>query len=212
KDAKKKKVEKSTTKGHKRGKAYLKAKSTLDSSKSYTLTESIEKLKKGAYVKFDETFELHLNVKETGIKGEVILPHATGKTVRVVVVDDDLLEKLEEGTIDFDVLITHPSFMPKLAKFAKTLGPKGLMPNPKSGTVTIDTDAALKKFSGGTIRFKTEPKAPLIHFGIGKMSMKDAELEENIKGFVKAVGTDKIEAVYLCTTMTPSMRIDMASL
>jgi large subunit ribosomal protein L1 len=158
---------------------------------------------------FDESVELHLVVEEQGLKGEVELPHSTGKTVRVAIVDDKVLAAIEAGKIDFDVLITHPSYMPKLAKFAKVLGPKGLMPNPKAGTISPNPEEVAKKFQKGVLRWKTEPKATLIHQMLGKISMKEEEIKENIEAFFKSVGTKNIKKAYLKTTMSPSVKIEV---
>src|SRR3989344_340265 len=111
-----------------RGASYLKAKKLVDQDKAYKLAEALKLLRKMHYAKFDEAVELHINIKESGLKGEVSLPHGTGKKVRVAVVDDEVLKKIEAGTIDFDILVAAPTDMPKLVKFARVLGPKGLMP------------------------------------------------------------------------------------
>lgn len=192
-----------------RGKKYQKVVKMFDKTKSYSLKDAVKLVKEMKTAKFDETVELHLNVDETGLKGEVTLPHSTGKTVKVAIVDDKVLEKLESGKIDFDILVTHPSFMPKLAKFAKVLGPKGLMPNPKAGTISPKPEELVKKFSGGTMRWKTEPKFPLVHQMIGKSSFGDSNLVENAKVFVEAVGMKHILKAYIKSTMSPSLRVDL---
>lgn len=206
---KEKKEEKKAVSTHARGKKYKEAMKQVDKMKVYGLAEAIALLKKIKYASFDESVELHLNVKEQGIKGEVALPHTTGKTVRVKVVNDALLESLEKGVIDFDVLVTHPSFMPKLAKYARTLGPKGLMPNPKAGTVSTNPDEVVKKFEKGTLRYKTEPKFPLMHQIIGKISHDEKDLVENADAFLNAVGRANITAAFIKTTMSPSIRLQM---
>jgi large subunit ribosomal protein L1 len=192
-----------------RGKNYQKAKAQIDKNKLYSIKEAIFLLKKIKYAKFDESFELHLNVDKVGLKGEVELPYSLGKKVKVAIVDDKILTQIEEGKIDFDVLIAHPSFMPKLIKYARILGPKGLMPNPKNGTVSQNPQEAAKKFQKGLLHWKTESKFPLIHQMIGKISQKDEELEENIKAFLKAVGLSHIKEAYLKTTMSPSVKIEV---
>lgn len=207
---KEKKEEKKAVSTHARGKKYKEAMKQVDRTKVYTLPESVTLLKKIKYASFDESVELHLNVKEQGIKGEVALPHTTGKTVRVKVVDDALLDNLEKGVIDFDVLVTHPSFMPKLAKYARTLGPKGLMPNPKAGTVSTNPDEVVKKFEKGTLRYKTEPKFPLMHQIIGKISHDEKDLVENADAFLNAVGRTNITAAFIKTTMSPSLKIQVS--
>ena len=182
---------------------------TSDKTKLYSVDEAIKLLKKIKFTAFDQSVELHLNVDETGLRGEVELPNSTGKTVRIAVVDDKVLENIEKGKIDFDVLVTHPSFMPKLAKFAKVLGPKGLMPNPKAGTISPTPDVVVKKFQKGTIRWKTEAKAPLIHQMIGKLSHDDKALVENATKFVSSVGAKHIQNAFIKSTMSPSLKIEI---
>lgn len=191
------------------GKKYFSSKKMVDSKKMYSIKDAVALLKKMKYAEFDETVELHLNVYESNIKGEVSLPAGTGKTVRVAIVDDDVIAKIESGKIDFDVLICTPLNMPKLIKFAKVLGPKGLMPNPKAGTVSDKPEEAMKKFQGGAVRYKTEAKFPLIHQAIGKMSFKDEDLSQNIEAFLNAVQSKNISAVFLKSTMSPSIRIQL---
>jgi large subunit ribosomal protein L1 len=151
--------------------------------------------------------EIHLNVDRTGLRGEVELPYSTGKKIRVAIVDDKVLAEIEKGQINFDVLIAHPSFMPKLVKYARVLGPKGLMPNPKNGTISTNPEEAAKKFQKGVLHWKTESKFPLIHQMLGKIFQKEEELEENIKSFLKAVRLSHIKEAYLKTTMSPSVKI-----
>ncbi len=194
-----------------RGKKYAKAKEST-ANDAVDLQDAISRLKKIKYANFDESVELHLNVTETGIKGEVELPHSTGKSVRVRVVDDKLLEELGDGKINFDILVTHPSYMPKLAKYARVLGPKGLMPNPKAGTISPNPEEVVKKFEKGTLRWKTEPKFPLVHQMIGKISFADKDLAENTEMFVKSVGRARIQAVFIKTTMSPSFKLDIDKL
>lgn len=189
------------------GKKIAHARSSFDPKKSYKIIEAIEILKKTNYVKFPSSVEIHLSVNELGIKGEVNLPHGTGKEVRVAIFDDAVLKQIEAGKIDFDVLIATPSQMPQLAKLAKILGPKGLMPNPKTGTVTENTDAAVKKFTSGVIRFKTEAKFPLIHQRVGKINFEDVQLEENIEIFMKTVGKKNILSAFLSSTMGPGVKL-----
>jgi large subunit ribosomal protein L1 len=204
-----KKPEKKTTQPKPRGKRYEENKKIVDRTKVYPLAEAISLLKKMKTASFDESVELHLVVEEQGLKGEVELPYSTGKTVKVAIVDDKVLAAIEAGKIDFDVLITHPSYMPKLAKFAKVLGPKGLMPNPKAGTISPNPEEVAKKFQKGVLRWKTEPKAALIHQMLGKISMKEEELKENIEAFLKSVGAKNIKKAYLKTTMSPSVKIEI---
>lgn len=207
--AEKKSVAKKPSVKKVKGAKYLKSKKMVDSTKKYTLEEAVALLKKMKYTSFDESVEIHMNVEKTGLRGEVELPHVTGKTVRVAIVNDAILNELENGKMNFDILITHPSFMPKLAKYAKVLGPKGLMPNPKAGTISPTPEEVAKKFLKGTLRWKTEPKFPLIHQMIGKLSYEDKKLVENLKAFIEAVGKMRIFQAYLSSTMTPGVRIDL---
>ena len=192
-----------------RGKKYLEAKKIVDSNKLYSLKEAVAVLKMMKLVKFDQSVELHFVVDETGLRGEVELPFSTGKIVRVKIADDTVLSDLEKGKIEFDVLVTHPSFMPKLAKFAKVLGPKGLMPNPKAGTVSTKPEDVVKKFEKGMLRWKTEVKFPLIHQMIGKISSKESDLIANAEKFIEAVGKSHIQTAYIKTTMSPAVKLEL---
>lgn len=205
----KKQVEK-TSKARVRGRNYRGAKDQVKKDKVYGLPEAIALLKQIKYAKFDESIELHLNTTVEGLRGEVSLPHATGKTVRVAIVDEALLEKLAENKIDFDVLVSHPSFMPKLARYAKILGPRGLMPNPKTGTISLKPEEVAKKFAGGLMKWKSEVKFPLIHQMIGKISADDKAITENVEEFIKSVGQDKIKTVFIKTTMSPALQISVS--
>jgi large subunit ribosomal protein L1 len=122
------------------------------------------------------------------------------------------VKKIETGTIDFDVLLATPDAMPKLARVARILGPRGLMPNPKSGTVTTKPEEVAKKFQGGQINFKTEAKFPILHMIVGKLSFGEAKLSENIKTAIAAVETRNIRNVTIKSTMSPGMKLDVASL
>lgn len=192
-----------------RGKNYQKVKKLVGSKKVYAIKEAINLLKKLKFAKFDESVELHLNVDATGLKGELELPHATGKATRVKIVDDKVLADIEKGKLDFDVLITHPQYMPKLVRFAKVLGPKGLMPNPKAGTISAKPEEVAKKFSKGSLRWKTEAKAPIVHQMIGKISLEEKALEANTFAFLTAVGKPHIHSAFMKTTMSPSVKIDL---
>ncbi len=200
---------KTSTKVSVKGKKHQAAEKKLEKGKKMKLAEAVELLKKISYASFDESVDVHMNVDKTGIRGEVELPFTTGKTVRVAVVNDKVLEDLAQGKIEFDILVTHPSFMPKLARFAKVLGPKGLMPNPKAGTISTNPDEVVKKFEKGTLRFKTEPKFPILHQMIGKKSHESAHLVANADALIKAVGKMHIKNVFLATTMSPSIEIEI---
>jgi len=207
-----KKKKKVASKKKVRGKMYLDHKKKIDATKRYNLVDALKMIQALSKRGFDESIELHLTVLDTGLKGDVSLPHGTGKELRVVVADDVLIANLDKGVVDFDILITTPAFMPKLVKYAKLLGPKGLMPNPKKGTVTEDTDKAKANFSKGLLYFKTEAKFPLMHLSIGKKSFTESQLVENITSFAGAVGKQKIRAMFLSLTMSPSVQVNVESL
>ncbi len=191
------------------GKNYQEARKIIDRNKYYSLNEAILLLKKIKPAKFDQSVELHFVVDEAGLKGEIELPFSTGKMVRVKIVDDKILSDLEKGQIEFDVLVTHPSFMPKLAKYAKVLGPKGLMPNPKAGTVSMKPEEVVKKFEKGMLRWKTEAKFPLIHQMIGKISFEEKKLFANAEKFIEAVGKTHIKNAFIKITMSPSVKLEL---
>ena len=199
---------------------YLTVATKVEKNKVYKLTEALTILPELKVAQFDETVELHINTTEKGISGAVTLPHGTGKTIRVEIINaaadlqhaEEVIKKIEAGQIDFDVLIATPDSMPKLAKVARVLGPKGIMPNPKNGTVTPKPEEAAKKFEGGQMNFKTEAKFPLLHLSVGKVSFGDKKLAENIKAAIAAVGVKKIKNVTLKSTMSPAVKLDLASL
>lgn len=192
-----------------RGKKYQEIKKLVDVNKKYTLEEAVPLLKKMKSADFDESVELHLNIDQAGLKGEVTLAHSTGKNIRIKIVDDNVIEAIGQGKIDFDMLITHPSFMPKLAKFAKVLGPKGLMPNPKAGTISPKPEEVAKKFEKGAMRWKAEAKFPLIHQMIGKVSFSDKDIIDNAKLFLQSVGKSHIQKAFIKLTMSPSVKLDL---
>ena len=190
-----------------RGKKYVEAKSRLDHEKFHKVSEAVALVKKASYSKFDGTMELHLVVKKVGTSVQVTLPHQAGKQKKVEIASDETVSKLKEGKIDFDVLVATPDMMPKLVPFARLLGPKGLMPNPKNGTLVNDPKK-LKSFSTATLTLKTEREAPLVHTVVGKVSQKDEEITANIEAVLKAFGGDKgINRVFLKSTMSPSAKI-----
>jgi large subunit ribosomal protein L1 len=194
-----------------RGKKYQTAKKKVDRNRLYPLSEAIKLAQETSISKFNGSIEAHLVVKETGLKGGVKFPHSTGKQTRIAIANDSLLKKIEQGKIDFDLLLATPAMMPKLTKFAKVLGPKGLMPNPKSGTITDKPEETAKKMAG-KIQFKTEAKAPLIHLVIGQTNNKPQELEANFKTLVEAIGINKINKAVLASTMGPGIKIDLTSI
>jgi large subunit ribosomal protein L1 len=217
------KAEKSKTevkKTQKHSKNYSKVSSQVDKNKKYALDEALSILPNLQRAKFDETVELHINTTDKGISGNVTLPHGTGKETRVVIANasedpkavDELVKSIEAGQINFDVLIATPDSMPKLARVARVLGPRGLMPNPKNGTVTPKPAEAAEKFAGGQINFKTEAKFPLLHMAVGKVSFGEAKLTDNIKTAIGAVKVKNIKSVTLKSTMSPGLKLETASL
>jgi large subunit ribosomal protein L1 len=215
----KKEYKKATPKKHKSA-SYQKVISLVDKNKTYKLADALPLLEKIKRAKFDETVELHINTIEKGISGSLTLPHGTGKATRVIIANagvdpkgvDELVKAIESGKIDFDVLIATPDSMSKLARVARVLGPRGLMPNPKNGTVTPKPEEIAKKFEGGQFNFKTEAKFPILHLAVGKLSFGDEKLSDNIKTAVKAVKTKNIKSITLKSTMSPGIKIETASL
>lgn len=195
-----------------RGKKYQKVAKSVDVKKKYKLEEALKLLKKVKYARFDETVELHINLLNPGLKGQVSLPHGTGKTIKAVVATDEVLSEIESGKINFDVLIAHPSFMPKLVKHARTLGPKGLMPNPKNETVSENPEEAAKKLALGATNYKSEAKFPLIHLSVGKASFTDKDLAENVRAYVDSITKKNIKSIFLKSTMSPGIQIEVESL
>lgn len=181
----------------------------VDRNKKYTLSEGLTMLTKLKRGKFDETVELHINTIETGMSGNITLPHGTGKQIRVAIANDDVLAKVEKGKIDFDILLAAPTMMPKLAKVAKILGPKGLMPNPKNSTLVKDPEKAAENFKKGQMNFKTELKTPIIHLTVGKMSYGAKKLSENIQTLIDAIKKEKIRNVTLKSTMSPGIKLSI---
>jgi large subunit ribosomal protein L1 len=198
-----------------RSKRYIEAASLVDKTKTYPLGEAISLVKKTSLTKFDGSVELHINLNPASLgekkdmRGSVSLPHGTGKQVRVLIADESIIADVSEGKINFDILVATPSMMPKLAKIARILGPKGLMPNPKTGTVTEDVAKRAKELSTGKVNFKTEPDQPLIHLLVGKVSFDDKKLEENVTAILHAVGPGKIAKATLASTMGPGVKVQI---
>lgn len=209
-----------------RSKKYLAKASIIDKSKKYPLNEAIKLLEKmqspaaagsrsagknlpAGRQAFDETVELHLNTSDPKISAQTTLPHGAGKSLRVAIASDELISEVEKGKVDFDILLATPSMMPKLAKVAKVLGPKGLMPNPKNGTITNDPEEAAKKYEGGLTFIKTESKAPIVHVAVGKVSFGPKKLEENIDAVLSAVKKENIKNATLKSTMSPGIKLSL---
>jgi large subunit ribosomal protein L1 len=221
----------------KRGKLYIKARE-LRTKPEYNLEEAVKLLKEGHYVKFDESVDvamrLGVNPKQSDqmVRGTVVLPHGIGKTVRVCVLasgekikeaeaagadfagGDELIEKIAGGWIDFDVVIATPDVMRGVGKLGRILGTKGLMPNPKSGTVTFDIKKAVEESKAGKVEFRVD-KTSIIHSTVGKASFDEAKLVDNVKVFLQAVQHARpsaakgkyIRSMSLSTTMGPSFKI-----
>lgn len=200
-----------TRKPRQRGRRYTNSLIKVDKTKLYPLPEAISLVKKFNGVKFDQTVELHINTIEKGVSGQLTLPHGSGKKVRVAIADDAILASIEKGIINFDVLLSSPSMMPKLAKVAKILGPRNLMPNPKNGTISENPERLALSFAKGQVNFRSESQAPIIHAIVGKVSFKENQLEENITAFLTAVGRSKIKNVTLKSTMSPGIKIDFSN-
>lgn len=216
---------------------------SVDLTKIYEPLEAIKILKKNSYVKFQETLDVAINLgidtKKTdqNIRGMLSLPKGTGKNIRVAVMakgdkaseakdagaelvgDSDLADKISSGKIDFDLLIATPDMMPSIGKIAKILGPKGLMPNPKLGTVTEDVKTAVTNAKAGQVKFRND-KAGIVHAGIGKLSFNEQDLIENLKAFYSSINKSKSEAVKasfikkitIASTMGVGLEINVASL
>lgn len=205
---------------------YQKVSKNLDKTKTYPLFEAIDLVKRVNYAKFDSTMEAHINTVSTGIRGLVSLPFASGKKLRILafglsknsgvegvtIGDDSKVEEINKGKVDFDLIITTPAWMSKLAKAARVLGPKGLMPNPKNGTITDDLEKTIKSFQTGKTEYKTEAKSPLIHLALGKLSQPNEQLSANIKTLLQIIGKTKVKKVSLSPTMGPSVKVDLGSI
>jgi large subunit ribosomal protein L1 len=186
---------------------YLGLAQAVDRTKTYSLSEALELLEKLQRSKFDETVELHLNTASTGVSGNVVLPNGTGKKTRVAIADDNLIAEIEKGIISFDILVAEPAMMAKLAKVAKILGPRGLMPNPKNGTITEKPEEVAKKYEGGQVNFRTEAKTPIIHLTVGKMSFGAAKLSQNVEALISAVKKSNIVNATIKSTMSPGVKL-----
>lgn len=225
------------------GKKYEAVRTKLDNTKMYDLAEAVSFVQANKVANFDETAELVLNLgvnpvySDQIVRGVVSMPSGTGKKVRVAAFvkddkvaeaieagadmagSDELIEKIKAGNIDFDVCIATPDMMPKISSVAKILGPKGIMPNPKLGTVTTNVPAAIAQVKAGQVEFRVE-KAGIVHAGVGKLSFSADGLIANIKALFDAILKAKpsgakgtyVKSVYLTTTMGPSLKINLVSL
>jgi large subunit ribosomal protein L1 len=224
------------------GKRTTKARDGVDRDKAYSLEEAVKMVKERAKAKFDETVEVAMNLgvdpkhADQMVRGMVNLPNGTGRTLRVgvfargakadearaagadVVGAEDLVEKVNAGTIDFDRCIATPDLMPLVGRLGKVLGPRGLMPNPKVGTVTMDVTTAVKGAKGGSVEFRVE-SAGIVQAGVGKASFSAEKLVENIKAFADAVNKAKpsgakghyINRIAISSTMGPGVKVELAT-
>ena len=214
---------------------------SFDINKIYTLGEALNILKVAPKANFDESVDVCINLNvdpkkvTQPIRGTVSLPHGTGKSVKVCVIckgehetkaqeagadtvgSEELIAKIASGWTDFDVCVSTPEMMRHMAKLGKILGPKGLMPNPKTGTVTQDVATAVKEIKAGKIEYKMD-KIAGIHVGVGKLSIDIAKMEENVKDFISTVissnaevsKTNAIKAIFIAKTMGPGLRLDLS--
>lgn len=226
----------------KSGKRIIAAKSAIEPNRSYSVKDAVKLIKANATAKFDETIEIAMNLgvdprhADQMVRGVVNLPNGTGRTLRVavfardakadeakaagadVVGAEDLMESIQGGKIDFDRVIATPDMMAIVGRLGKVLGPKGLMPNPKVGTVTPNVAKAVKDAKGGAVQFRAE-KAGILHAGVGKASFTEADLCENITAFLDAVSKGRpsgakgvfVKKISLSSTMGPSLRVDASA-
>ena len=191
----------------KRGKKYLAAKAKIDTNKYYSIKEAVSLAKTTSFSKFDGKIESHITVIDIGTLGDLTFPHLETVSKKIVVLNDAILAEIKEGKLNFDILIATSATMPKLLPFAKILGPKGLMPNPKNGTLTDKPEEAVKKLSAAKTPIKTEKKAPIVHMIVGKVSQPVEELAANISELIKTIQPSKIKKFTICATMGPAIKI-----
>jgi len=205
---KEKEVIKLTPKTHSRRYQYLKKQT--DPKKLYPLSEAIKLQLQLSQSRKLKTTELHINLTESGLRGEIKLPHSTGKTQSIEIFSEKTITKINANKLDFDVLLATPKDMPQLARFAKILGPKGLMPNPKNGNLIEDPKKRAEELSSGaTLSYKSEPKTPLLHLNLGPITQDSDKLTQNIIAIIKRISLLKIKSAYITTTHTPSTKIDL---
>lgn len=200
-------TETKVTKARVRGKKYTAARKKVDPNKRYALAEAVKLVKETSLSKFDGKVEAHVTVIDIGNAGEIAFPHFESDSKKIVVLNDTILAEIKDGKINFDILIATPVTMPKLLPFAKLLGPKGLMPNPKNGTLTDKPEEAVKRLSVAKTVVKTEKKAPVVHIVVGKVSQPETELEANVAELIKVIKPVKIKKLALCATMGPSVKV-----
>lgn len=190
-----------------RGKKYLAARTKVDPGKNYTPEEAARLVKETSISRFNGSVELHLVLNRDNFSTSAELPYSTGKAKKIEIANEETLEKLKEGKMDFDVLLATPEMMPKLIPFAKLLGPKGLLPNPKQGTLVPDPQKAKEKFDGKTLQIKTEKAVPLAHLTIAKVDQPEEEVAANIRAILKAVGPQNLKKAVLSASMGPGIKV-----
>ncbi len=227
----------------KRGKKYRQVRDLVDTTKKYTLDEAIEKVLSTHYANFDESVDLAINLgvdprkADQNIRGSVVLPHGTGKTLRVLAIAkgdkakeaqeagadyvgaEDVIEKIKEGWLDFDKVVATPDMMGQVGKIGRILGPRGLMPNAKTGTVTFDIGKAVKDIKGGKVDFRVD-RAGVVHIPIGRVSFGPEKLKENFAAVAETILRMKpasakgtyVKGVALSATMGPGVRLDPSEL
>lgn len=192
-----------------RGKKYQAAKKKIDVNKYYPLKDAVKLMQETSISKFDGRVEAHINVVAEGDLGEIVFPHLEAVGKKVVILNDAILAEIKAGKLNFDILIATPVTMPKLLPFARSLGPKGLMPNPKNGTLTDKPEDAVKKLSVAKTIIRTEKKAPVVHILVGRVSQPASEIAANIAKLIEVVTAQKIKKLAICATMGPSVKIEV---
>lgn len=192
-----------------RGKKYLTAKKKVDPKLTYKLDEAIKLVQSTSLSKFVGKVEAHVTTVDMGNLGEITFPHLEASAKNIVILNDTILAELKDGKVNFDILIATPVTMPKLLPFARLLGPKGLMPNPKNGTLTDKPEEAVKKLSVAKAVVRTEKKAPVVHLVVGKISQPVDELLANVNELIKVIKPNKIKKLVLCATMGPSVKVEI---
>jgi len=191
-----------------RSKKYQKTKSTIDKHKLYDLSAAVKLAQASSLSKFDGKIDAHFVTSLIpGTVGEITFPYLEVAQKKIVVVTPELIKQISQGILDFDILVATPALMPKLLPLAKILGPKGLMPNPKNGTLSDKPEEAVKKLQAGKTIIKTEKKAPLIHITVGKVSQKTEEIIANLEELIKLIKPNKIVKLALAPSMGPSVKV-----
>lgn len=202
---------KKTKEAKKRSKRYMAMKKLVPVEIGHSITDGINLVRKTTLAKFGGSMELHITLKDKNWSKEVELPHALqARAKNIVAATDEVIAQIEAGKIDFDILVTTPAQMGKLVKFAKVLGPLGLMPNPKNGTVSENVEAAIKKLqSDKSVKLKTEKDGPAVHTVVGKLSMTDEQLAANISAILAVLPAGKVTKIILKSTMSPAVRLSI---